>query len=296
MELNRDERVVVEAVGLTKVYGDGRAAEVRALDNVSFRIHAAEFVAVMGPSGSGKSTLLNMIGALDKPTSGQVFVNGQDVGALRDLDGFRARTVGFVFQLHNLIPTLTAAENVETPMRGQGLSERAQRKRAEELLTMVGLGDRLSHLPSQLSGGQRQKVAIARALANDPAIILADEPTGNLDSASGDELLSVFEQLHSQSGTTIIIVTHDAAVARRTHRILMMQDGRIVHEDIVGDAYTEDLKALARSELGRALLSGAPLEVLSTGEREAMNRVLARVVESSQSASSSETVAVIASR
>ena len=207
MELNRDGRVVVEAVGLTKVYGDGRAAEVRALDNVSFRICAAEFVAVMGPSGSGKSTLLNMIGALDRPTSGQVFVNGQDIGALRDLDGFRARTVGFVFQLHNLIPTLTAVENVEVPMRGQGLSERMQRKRAAELLAMVGLGDRLSHLPSQLSGGQRQKVAIARALANDPAIILADEPTGNLDSASGDELLSVFEQLHSQRGTTIIIVS-----------------------------------------------------------------------------------------
>ncbi len=274
--------MVVEAVGLTKVYGDGRAAEVRALDNVSFRICAAEFVAVMGPSGSGKSTLLNMIGALDRPTSGQVFVNGQDIGALRDLDGFRARTVGFVFQLHNLIPTLTAVENVEVPMRGQGLSERAQRKRAAELLTMVGLGDRLSHLPSQLSGGQRQKVAIARALANNPAIILADEPTGNLDSASGDELLSVFEQLHSQRGTTIIIVTHDAAVARRTHRILMMQDGRIVHEDIVGDAYTEDLKALARSELGRAVLGGAPLEVLSTGEREVMSRVLERTVERSK--------------
>ena len=220
-----------------------------------------------------------MIGALDRPTSGQVFVNGQDIGALRDLDGFRARTVGFVFQLHNLIPTLTAVENVETPMRGQGLSERAQRKRAEELLAMVGLGDRLSHLPSQLSGGQRQKVAIARALANDPAIILADEPTGNLDSTSGDELLAVFEQLHSQRGTTIIIVTHDAAVARRTHRILMMQDGRIVHEDIVGDAYTEDLKALARSELGRAVLGGVSLDVLSASEREVVSRVLTRAVE-----------------
>ena len=144
---------------------------------------------------------------------------------------------------------------------------------------MVGLGERLNHLPSQLSGGQRQKVAIARALANNPAVILADEPTGNLDSASGDEVLSVFEQLHSQHGTTIIIVTHDASVARRTHRILMMQDGRIVHEDIVGDAYTEDLKALARSELGRAVLGGAPLDVLSSGEREMMNRVLTRAVE-----------------
>src|SRR3972149_3044388 len=232
MMARNEDKVVVEAIGLTKIYGNG--VQVRALDDVNFRIHAAEFVAVMGPSGSGKSTLLNMIGALDRPTSGKAIVDGCDIGSLRDLDGFRARTVGFVFQLHNLNPTLTAVENVEVPMRGQGLSERMQRKRAAELLAMVGLGDRLSHLPRQLSGGQRQKAAIARALANDPAIILADEPTGNLDSASGDELLSVFEQLHSQRGTTIIIVTHDAAVARRTHRILMMQDGRIVHEDIVG--------------------------------------------------------------
>ena len=271
-----DSQVIVEAIDLTKVYGDG--AQVRALDAVSFRVQAAEFVAVMGPSGSGKSTLLNMIGALDRPSAGKVIVNGQDVGTLRDLDGFRAKTVGFVFQLHNLIPTLTALENVEVPMHGQGWSGRVQRERAEELLGRVGLSDRRHHLPGQLSGGQRQKVAIARALANNPAIVLADEPTGNLDSASGDEVMHVLETLHSQHGTTIMLVTHDQNVARRTHRILMMQDGRIVHEDIVGDAYTEDLKALARSELGHALLSGAPVAgVLNDGQREAVRLALERV-------------------
>ncbi len=277
MEPNGERRVVVEAADLTKIYaGDGRGTEVRALNGVCFRIHAAEFVAVMGPSGCGKSTLLNMIGALDRPTSGHIVVNGHDLSALRDLDGFRARTVGFVFQLHNLIPTLTAAENVEVPMRGQGLDARSQRERAQELLGLVGLGDRQHHLPAQLSGGQRQKVAIARALANNPAIILADEPTGNLDSVSGDEVLNAFEQLHSQHGTTILVVTHDPSVARRTHRILMMHDGQIVHEDIVGDVYTEDLKALARSELGRAVLAGAPSGTLSDAEREVMRRLLAR--------------------
>jgi len=272
-----NEKVIVEAIGLTKIYGNGH--EVHALDGVSFRVHQAEFVAVMGPSGSGKSTLLNMIGALDRPTHGQVIVNGQDMSKLHDLDRFRARTVGFVFQMHNLIPTLTAVENIEVPMQGQGLSERAQRKRAEELINMVGLQGRGHHVPAQLSGGQRQKVAIARALANNPAIILADEPTGNLDSASGSEVLNVLEQLHSEHGTTIMIVTHDPTVARRTHRILMMQDGQIIHEDIVGDAFTEDLKVLARSELGQAVLSGALINTLSSAEREVMQRVLTRIAD-----------------
>ncbi|HET7378385.1 MAG TPA: ATP-binding cassette domain-containing protein, partial [Anaerolineae bacterium] len=163
------------------------------------------------------------------------------------------------------------------PMQGQGLSAHAQQQRAKELIDLVGLSDRGQHLPAQLSGGQRQKVAIARALANNPAIILADEPTGNLDSASGDEVLSVFEQLHSQHGTTILLVTHDPTVARRTHRILMMQDGRIIQEDIVGDAFTEDLKVLARSELGRAVLSGESINLLSIDERDKLRGVLSRV-------------------
>jgi putative ABC transport system ATP-binding protein len=273
------QKVVVEAINLTKIYGNSHVAQVRALDGVSFCIHAGEFVAVMGPSGSGKSTLLNMLGALDKPTSGQVIINGQDMGKLRNLDRFRARTVGFVFQLHNLIPTLTAAENVEVPMQGQGLRGRARRKRAEELLEMVGMAERAHHLPSQLSGGQRQKVAIARALANNPTLVLADEPTGNLDSVSGDEVMKVLETLNGQHGTTIMLVTHDPAVARRTHRILMMQDGKLVDEDIVGDTYTEDLKVLARSELGKALLSGEGLELLSPTEGEVMQRLLNRVAK-----------------
>ena len=179
--------------------------------------------------------------------------------------------------MHNLIPTLTATENVEVPMHGQGVGERKRRKRAEESLTMVGLPGRGHHLPSQLSGGQRQKVAIARALANNPAIILADEPTGNLDSVSGDEVLGVFETLHSEHGTTIMIVTHDPNVARRTHRILMMRDGKIVQEDVVGDTFTEDLKVLARSELGQAVLHGQTLETLSPTEGEFMRQLLARV-------------------
>jgi len=272
-----DNKIIVEAIDLTKIYGSN-GEEVRALDSVSFHIRQAEFVAVMGPSGCGKSTLLNMIGALDKPTSGKVIIDGHDLARQHDLDGFRARTVGFVFQMHNLIPTLTALENVIVPMQGQGGGDRAHHQRAGELLAMVGLADRSHHLPAQLSGGQRQKVAIARALANNPAIILADEPTGNLDSVSGDEVLSVFETLHSEHNTTILIVTHDPRVARRTHRILMMKDGKIIHEDIVGDVYTEDLKVLARSDLGQAVLSGTLITALSDAERAAMQQVLERIV------------------
>ena len=271
-----DNKVIVEAIDLTKTYGSN-GEEVHALDNVNFRIRQAEFVAVMGPSGSGKSTLLNMIGALDKPTTGKVIIDGHDMAQQHDLDSFRAKTVGFVFQMHNLIPTLTALENVMVPMQGQGGSDRAHRQRAGELLAMVGLSDRGHHLPAQLSGGQRQKVAIARALANNPAIILADEPTGNLDSASGDEVLNVFDTLHSEHNTTIMIVTHDPRVARRTHRILMMMDGKIIHEDIVGDVFTEDLKVLARSDLGQAVLSGTLGNTLSDAERDVIRKVLERI-------------------
>ena len=272
-----NQPVVVEAIDLTKIYGDSRTVQVRALDQVSLKIRAREFVAVMGPSGSGKSTLLHLIGALDKPTSGRVLVNGQDINAQRDLDGFRSRTVGFIFQLHNLIPTLTAMENVEVPMQGQGLNDRARRARAAELLGLVGLGERVNHLPGQLSGGQRQKVAIARALANNPAIVLADEPTGNLDSTSGNEVMSVLEQLTREQGTTIMLVTHDPNVARRTQRILIMRDGQIDQEDIVGDEYTEDLKVLARSELGRAVLGKQSIEWLKRSEEEAVRALLTRV-------------------
>jgi ABC-type lipoprotein export system ATPase subunit len=252
---------VVETYNLTKIYGDGAA--VRALDGVDLIILKGEFLTVMGPSGSGKSTLLNMIGALDKPTQGQVVVNGEDLATIKDVDRFRARTVGFVFQLHNLLPALTARENVEVPMHGQGIGEQEMRQRAEHLLELVGLPDRMHHLPSQLSGGQRQRVAVARALANDPAIILADEPTGSLDTQSGAEIMDLLETINRDQGTTILIVTHDPKVARRTRRILTMRDGKIVDDHRVESLVKEDLRELARSRLGELLLNGDEEQVLA---------------------------------
>lgn len=249
-----EKRVLIRTENLTKIYGDG--VEVRALDEVNFSIEQGEMVAVMGPSGSGKSTLLNMLGALDRPTSGKVFVHQQDLSQVKDIDRFRSRTVGFVFQIHNLIPTLTALENVEVPMRGQGVGTRRRRERARELLAWVGLLDREKHLPSQLSGGERQRVAVGRALANQPSLILADEPTGNLDSVSGDELIKLLRRLNREHGTTLLIVTHDRHVARATQRILSMSDGKIVNEHIVRDPLTEDLHALAHSGFGQRLIAG----------------------------------------
>ncbi len=277
-----DSKIVVQVNDLSKVYGDGH--QIHALDGVSFAVHAGEFVSVMGPSGCGKSTLLNMLGALDRPTHGQVIINGQDMAQLHDVDSFRAKTVGFVFQLHNLIPTLSSIENVQVPMQGQGLAPSQQRQRAQELLALVGMRDREHHVPGQLSGGQRQKVAIARALANQPAILLADEPTGNLDSQSGDEVMGLLEDLHSRHGMTIFVVTHDMSIARRTHRVLVMKDGRIVREDIIGKPFEEDLKAFKQSGLARALLSGARADpadsldgLLAPGDQEALRQVLSRI-------------------
>jgi ABC-type lipoprotein export system ATPase subunit len=269
-----DNQTIVETRDLVKVYGDG--AEVRALDGADLCIARGEFVSVMGPSGSGKSTLLNMIGALDRPTGGTVLVNEQDIMKVRDLDTFRARTIGFIFQLHNLIPTLTALENVEVPMMGQPVGRRKRRERAKELLTLVGLADRMSHLPSQLSGGQRQRVAIARALANQPAIVLADEPTGDLDSESGAEVIALMQRLNHELNTTFIVVTHDPAVARQTNRILIMRDGCIVHEHTVGTPFEEDLAAFRRSELGKAILNQDKEALASFGsnERAALRRLL----------------------
>jgi len=252
---------LIETRDLVRVYGDG--AEVRALDGVNLRVAKGELVAVMGPSGSGKSTLLNVLGALDRPTSGKVYINGADLAELKDQDAFRSATVGFVFQLHNLLPTLTALENVEVPMLGR-LPAEARRARAEELLGLVGLADRAGHLPGELSGGQRQRVAVARALANRPPLVLADEPTGNLDTAAGRELMVLLRQLNQTNGTTFVVVTHDHAVARQTNRVVVMQDGRIVREDIIGSPLEEDLKLWRHSGLGRRLL---------TGDEEAIRRV-----------------------
>jgi putative ABC transport system ATP-binding protein len=244
---------IVETRDLTRIYGDGE--EIHALDAVNMQVSPGELVAVMGPSGSGKSTLLNIIGALDRPTSGQVFVDGQDVAKIRNKDKFRARTVGFMFQLHNLLPTMTARENVEVPMIGQ-LGKRARRMRAEELLSLCGLADRMNHLPSQLSGGQRQRVAVARSLANNPPLVLADEPTGSLDTTSGLELLKLLREINQTQGTTFIVVTHDPAVARQTRRVLVMADGKIVREDLIGSPFEEDLKMWRHSGLGKRIVSG----------------------------------------
>jgi ABC-type lipoprotein export system ATPase subunit len=256
-----DRPIVVETQDLVKIYGDG--AEIHALDGVDLIILKGEFLTVMGPSGSGKSTLLNMIGALDKPTSGTVIVDREDLATIEDVDRFRARTVGFVFQLHNLLPALTARENVEVPMHGQGLGEREMRQRAETLLNLVGLGDRMDHLPSQLSGGQRQRVAVARALANEPTIILADEPTGSLDTQAGTEIMDLLEDINLNQGTTILVVTHDPKVARRTRRILTMHDGKISDDHRVESLVKEDLRELARSRLGELLLNGNEEKVLA---------------------------------
>jgi putative ABC transport system ATP-binding protein len=242
---------MIETHELTRIYGDGE--QIRALDGVNLQVEAGELVTVMGPSGSGKSTLLNVIGALDLPSSGKVFVDGQDVSKLRDKDRFRSNTVGFMFQLHNLLPTLNARENVEVPMIGhRGAS--ARRRRAEELLELVDLGDRMKHLPSQLSGGKRQRVAVARALANNPPLVLADEPTGSLDTAAGQELMKLLQDLNRSQGTTFLVVTHDLNVARQTRRVVVMADGKIVREDCIGSPIEEDLKIWKHSGLGRRIL------------------------------------------
>ena len=217
-------KVMVQAEDLTKTYEGGL---IIALERVNLVIGEGEFVSIMGPSGSGKTTLLNMIGALDRPTSGQVIVDGIELGKLRDLDGFRSEKVGIVFQLHNLIPTLNSCQNVEIPMVELKLSAKERRRRAEELLEAVNLQHRMKQVPSKLSVGERQRVAIARALANNPRLVLADEPTGNLDSQTGAEIIRLMRDLNRIHNTTFIIVTHDPAVAKATDRIIRMVDGRI---------------------------------------------------------------------
>ena len=270
--------LLIETKGLTKIYGAGETA-VRALDDVNLHVQRGEFFAIMGPSGCGKSTLLNLLGALDQPTSGEAWVAGQNLAHLRDVDEFRASTVGFVFQLHNLLPTLTAQENVEIPMQGRPISARVRRERARHLLELVGLSDRGHHLPNQLSGGQRQRIAIARALANQPALILADEPTGALDSNSGGEILALLGELNRSEGTTVAVVTHDGRVAQATQRILRMQDGRIVEDHRVQDPLEEDLRSLAFSQLGDRVLNpdDAPMREVTPEEEAILRRLIQRL-------------------
>ncbi len=218
------DQPVIQLRGVAKTYEEGR---LLALDGVDVDIDAGEFVAVVGPSGCGKSTLLNMIAALDRPDQGSIEVAGHDLTRRRDLDHFRREDVGLVFQLDNLLPTLTATENVEVSMFGRLGSQRKRRQRARELLELVGLTGRADERPPKLSGGERQRVAIARALANDAPIVLADEPTGRLDSQTASQVMDLLEQLQRQQGVTLVVVTHDPTVSSRADRILHMLDGRI---------------------------------------------------------------------
>lgn len=217
-----DPLIVVRNV--CKVYRDGY---VRALDGISLTIESGEFLSIMGPSGCGKSTLLNIIGALDLPTEGEVLFRGRPLSEMANLDQLRAYEIGFVFQSFYLLPNLTAEENIQLPMFEGKLKPSQRVARARELLARVGLADRVGHLPEQLSNGQKQRVAIARALANDPAVVLADEPTGALDSRTGAEVMQLLVELNVKHRTTIVVVTHDQNVADRSRRIVRMMDGRI---------------------------------------------------------------------
>ena len=224
--------VVVESVVKEYVL-DGET--VHALRGISFTIPQGHYVAIMGPSGSGKSTLLNLLGCLDRPTAGRILLGGEDVTQASDdrLSEIRASHIGFVFQSFNLIPQLTVLENIEVPLYYQGRLGAADRRRCRELAAMVGLGDRLRHRPTQLSGGQQQRVAIARSLVNDPYFILADEPTGNLDSVTTEDILQVLDDLNRR-GKTILLVTHEPDVARRAKRIIRLRDGQVCSDEMVG--------------------------------------------------------------
>jgi len=212
----------IRTVDLVKRY---EGADITALAGVSIAVEHGHYLCIMGPSGSGKSTFLNLVGALDTPTSGEVFLNGRALSSERNLDAVRAREVGFIFQLHNLLPTLTSIENVEIPMMGLGVSRAERRKRAIELLGGVGLSHRLNSIATRLSGGERQRVSIARALANRPALILADEPTGDVDSKTGEQIMACIQEARRQSGATLVVVTHNPDVARGADRTLHMKDG-----------------------------------------------------------------------
>ena len=219
---------LINIQNMTKIYRMGES-EFKALDNIDLKIDAGEYVAIIGPSGSGKSTLMNMLGCLDVPTSGEYILNGADVSKMNEtqLAKIRNKNIGFIFQRYNLMGRTSALRNVELPVRYAGMSASERSSKAISALTSVGLADKMSNMPSELSGGQQQRVAIARALVNNPSILMADEPTGALDSRTGKEVLDLFEQLHKERQITIIVVTHDPNIAKRAHRIISIKDGHI---------------------------------------------------------------------
>jgi putative ABC transport system ATP-binding protein len=247
-------KALIEVRDITKIYQMGDM-QVHALRGVSLQLGEGELLSIMGPSGSGKSTMMNVLGCLDQPTSGVYYLGGVDVGALSDdaLAEIRNKKIGFVFQTFNLLPRTTALQNVELPLIYRGIGGRERRQQAIEALDKVGLEDRIHHRPNELSGGQQQRVAIARALVSAPDIILADEPTGNLDSRSGAEIMAIFQQLNRETGITVVFVTHDAEISAHTRRIVRLYDGRVVADEPVAQPWDAD-ETLAR--------------VLSEGESE----------------------------
>lgn len=269
------ETPVIETRDLTKIYGDG--VEIRALDGVNLVVCGGEFISIVGPSGSGKSTLLNLLGALDRPTRGEILIHGESLKRVHDIDRFRSRMVGFVFQTHNLIPTLTAQENVQVPMYELERWGGKRRARAREMLEVVGLGARMNFLPNQLSGGERQRVAIARALVNRPAVLLADEPTGNLDSKNTADIMKLLAELNQTQGTTLLIVTHNHEVARATRRVISLRDGKIQRDVQLKSEIEGDLYDLKSSALGQAILHGGVLPPELQAIAPQLQKVLERV-------------------
>ena len=230
--MTTDTTPAYELTGVSRSFGTGDAA-VHAVRNVHLHIAAGEFVAIVGPSGSGKTTLLQLLGALDRPTAGQVLFEGRDLAALSESASadVRLHALGFVFQQFNLIPTLTARQNVEVALAPLKTGGHARREKAEALLERVGLGGRVGHLPSQLSGGEQQRVAIARALASEPRVLLADEPTGNLDSATGDDVMALLRALSADEGLTVVLITHDDEIAAAAPRVVRVRDGELVQAE-----------------------------------------------------------------
>ena len=226
------QNTIIDMRNIVKSFYLGTPNELEILHNISFQLNEGEFVSIIGQSGSGKSTLMNLIGALDKPTSGTYILEGEDISSLsdNDLSDIRNQKIGFVFQTFNLIPRSNALRNVELPMLYLGMETSSRVRRARELLEMVGMGDRMRHLPNELSGGQKQRVAIARAMANNPSIILADEPTGALDSTTGQLVMDIFHELNMQHGKTIVLITHNEKLAAETQRIITLEDGYIANE------------------------------------------------------------------